>query len=579
MNTSKYISLTVMTAAVALAASAEDLKTEIKVDRTVVPTERAAMRISTVTPDLIAPTITKKSLSLTEYNSTSQLTSTFDILSPASYPATSPLSTQRGYAAVGYFPNFNLGASAGYSFIQNDRTRLGAWMQYDGNLYHGRDINNDRRVFKNSTFTVGADVNQKVGDNSQLAVDVDYTTAAIHGVQYDNDQHINFGGLCAKWWSKAGSVGYHIDADIDAFGFARGYKSQVFAGGSYYDTPKSGEVVYSLKVGAVGHLSHQTWLGVELSGAVQHFTNGNTLSYNAEKAGNSFYINKLTSRNLGLFNVMPHYGFHVDNVTARIGVNVDLPTGGSNKSIHLAPRVLFDWNPASQFALWARVQGGDQLNTLRSLYDVTYFLPSSWVYDRSFVPVTADLGINVGPVKGASLELRGGYAKANDWLMPAHNAWAISKIGHVADITAFEPVDIRGWHVGATLNYAYRDIVKMHVSYDAAPQSYDKGYYLWRDRAKYVVGAGVEVSPIKPLNITLDYEYRAKRQSYTTTVKTTEAVSLGNINNLNLGASYKFNETVSAFANAENLFCHRYDILYGVPSQGIKGLVGVTVKF
>jgi hypothetical protein len=576
MNTSKYISLTLMSAAVALSASAEDLKTEIKVDRTVVPTERAATRMSTVSPDLISPKIDKKSLSLTEYTGTSQLTSTFDVLSPASYPAISALSTQRGYAAVGYFPNFNLGASAGYSFIQNDHTRLGAWMQYDGNLYHGTDNHGERRLFKNNTFTIGADVNQKVGANSQLAVDVDYTTAAIHGLEYDKDQHIDFGGLGARWWSRLGNVGYHVDANINAFGFARGYKSTTIAGGTLYDTPKSGEVVYSLKAGAIGHLSHETWLGIELGGEIQHFTNGNQLATISDPIFTGYYITELTSRNLGLFNVMPHYGFHIDKVTTCLGVKVDVPTGGANKSVHLAPHVTFDWNPSSQFAFYAKVEGGDQLNTLRSLYDVTYFLPATWVYDRSFVPVTADLGINIGPFKGASLELRGGYAKANNWLMPTYSTWASCANGLVADITAFQGVNIKGWHAGATLSYAYRDLVKVHASYDVAPQKYDRGYYLWRDRAKYVIGAGLEVTPIKPLSINLDYEYRAKRQTYTAAY---EAMRLGNVNNLSLGAAYKFNETVSVFANAENLFCHRYDILYGLQSQGIKGLIGVAVKF
>jgi hypothetical protein len=468
-----------------------------------------------------------------------------------------------------------LGASAGYSFIQNEHTRLGAWMQYDGNLYHGVGDYGERRLFKNNTFTIGADVNQKVGENSQLAVDVDYTTAAIHALDYDKDQHIDFGGLDAKWWSRLGNVGYHVDAGINAFGFARGYQSQTFTGGNVYDAPKSGEVVYSLKAGAIGHLSHETWLGVELGGEFQHFTNGNQLSKELTAYG-SYYINGLTSRNLGLINAMPHYGFHIDNVTTCIGVKVDVPTGGANKSVHLAPHVTFDWNPSSQFAIYAKVDGGDQLNTLRSLYDVTYFLPATWVYDRSFVPVTADLGINIGPFKGASLELRGGYAKANDWLMPTYGTWAANANGLVAGITTFQALDIKGWHAGATLSYAYRDLVKVHASYDVAPQKYDRGYYLWRDRAKYVVGAGLEVTPIKPLSINIDYEYRAKRQTYTSAGV---AERLGNVNNLSLGAAYKFNETVSVFANAENLFCHRYDILYGLQSQGIKGLIGVAVKF
>jgi hypothetical protein len=587
MNNSRYISLALLTAAVSFSAAAEDLKTEIKVDRTVVPAERAASRLSTVLPGLLSPTITSKPLSMTEYSEPSQLTTSIGHLDPAVYPAISALSQQRGYAAVGYFPSFNLGASAGYRFIDTDRTRLGAWLQYDGNSYKVDDFVNK---IKNNTFTIGVDANQKFGENSQLEVCANYSNAAVSGPTYISDnnnttRHMNFGDVTAKWWSRVGDIGYHFDASFGGFSFTRPYYSEIILSDepiTVYQPSTAKDLTYSIKGGLVGRTSRETWLGIELSGDFERRSSGDVLTKNVDD--NSYYYplysTPIGASTLGIVSVMPQFGFHFDQITAHIGADVDFATGGTGKKVHIAPNVLVDWNPTSQLAIYAKVKGGQQLNTLRDLYDYTPFLPSAWVYDRSNVPVDAQLGVNVGPFYGASLELRGGYSIARDWMMPFYSSRAINGSAHLGGVTAFSATDIQGWRIGATVSYAFRNLVKLHASYDAAPQRADRGYYMWRDRAKYVVAAGAEITPIEKLSVNIDYEYRAHRAcSYFTYRTPTELVDLGKSNNFSIGAAYKINDIVSVFARGENLFNNKYYILYGVSSQGTKGLVGVTVKF
>jgi hypothetical protein len=586
MNNTRYISLALLTAAVTFSAAAEDLKTEIKVDRTVVPAERAATRLSTVSPGLLSPTIKSKPLSLTEYSEASQLTTSIGHLDPAAYPAISALSQQRGYAAIGYFPAFNLGASAGYRFIDTDRTRLGAWLQYDGNSYKD---DKDTRL-KNNTFTVGVDANQKVGENSQLEVCANYTHAAVSGPQFisgddKTTQHMNFGDVTAKWWSRLGDVGYHVDATFGGFGFTQPYYSPDFTGGtlSKYQPAKAKDLTYTVNAGLVGRTSRETWLGLELSGDFERRSSGDVITMPgdaADAAGLYVFSNPIAASTLGIISVNPQFGFHFEQVTARFGADVDFATGGTGKKVHVAPNVLVDWNPASQLAIYAHVKGGQQLNTLRDLYDYTPFMPSAWVYDRSNVPVDAQLGINVGPFYGASLELRGGYSIARDWMMPFYAAWAKNGDALLSGVTAFNATDIQGWRVGATVSYAFRNLVKLHASFDAAPQRADRGYYMWRDRAKYVVGAGAEITPIEKLTVNIDYEYRAHRAcSYYTYGNAIDLADLGKANNFSLGAAYKINNTFSVFARGENLFNNKYYILYNVSSQGTKGLIGVTAKF
>ena len=148
---------------------------------------------------------------------------------------------------------------------------------------------------------------------------------------------------------------------------------------------------------------------------------------------------------------------------------------------------------------------------------------------------------------------------------------------------------MRGWHAGIAASYKYRDMVSARVSYETAPQGEDKGYYLWRDRAKHVVNASVTVTPIKPLDITIGYEYRGNRVTYDCVGVKEDVIAgyaddnvkcdLGDVNNLSVGALYRFTPAFSAFARVENILNKKYDILYNIPSQGITGLVGITYKF
>lgn len=184
-------------------------------------------------------------------------------------------------------------------------------------------------------------------------------------------------------------------------------------------------------------------------------------------------------------------------------------------------------------------------------------------YGNSHIPFTFDASVTVGPFKGAYAELFGGYARANDWLMPGYF--------HSGVLQAF---NVRGWHGGLALGYRHGKLAQARVSAEVARSNSEdagKGYYLWRDRAKYVIDATVKVSPIDKLNINGGYSFRGKRKA--------GAYSLGSVSNLSLGADYAVNARTTVFLTGENLLDRKFYFIGGVPSQGITGLAGVTYKF
>ncbi len=216
------------------------------------------------------------------------------------------------------------------------------------------------------------------------------------------------------------------------------------------------------------------------------------------------------------------------------------------------------------------MSGGEHQNTLGTLYDFTRYVHPSGIYENSNIPFAVDAGITIGSWKGFSLEIFGGYAVANDWLMP---------VDMMQGCCGFSQVNLKGWHFGTVATYEYRDMAKLEVGCETAPQKFNRGYYLWRDRARHVVDASLTVTPVKALDITLGYELRADRKMMNPADVESPAWNLGDADNLSLGGLYRFTPQLSLFARLENMLNSKHMLIGDIPAQGFTGLVGFGYKF
>lgn len=564
--------------ALPLTLSAKDLKTEITVDRTIVPVEREASRPTSLTPQALTFSSKLRQLSLTDYTTPAELTRTAPALSPAAYADTFAISPYRGYASLGYFPAFNLGTSAGYRLIDKTKTRLGAWLQYDGYSYKATGEQKGSGSYKNNTFTLGAHLDQLVGSKSSLGASVAYTFAGTGTPEFDNyltkSQGANMFDVDLSWWSRKDNIAYHVNADYSYFGFtkdARYFTEYLFDAPHYsYEPPYHGESTY--KAACENHIIINS--GIAFLG-----------SSNVPTGGIEFKADVLDgNKTLGIISFLPYYSFESGNVHGRLGAKLDISAGGRGKKLHIAPSVMLDWNPASQVAVYANIEGGEHQNTLRSLYEYCPFMESAWYYQRSNIPVSFDLGLNVGPFKGFSAKLFGGYAIANHWLMPTE----VMMIDYISMIYSnkYHDYNLKGFHAGVGLSYQYRSLGKISVTAETASHGENKGYYLWRDRAKYVVNADIECNPMAKLKIDLGLEWRTGRRAYfieqfdyLTTACPAKVICLGAMSNFHVGASYSLTDAFTIFARGENLLNQRCYLAPDIQAQGLKGLIGVNYKF
>ena len=157
--------------------------------------------------------------------------------------------------------------------------------------------------------------------------------------------------------------------------------------------------------------------------------------------------------------------------------------------------------------------------------------------------------------------------------------------------TIFVPSNMKGFKFMAAVGYNWRNTVDLSAKFEMAPRRNNRGYYQWRDRAREVATIDLRVTPIKPLDITLGWEYRGGRRMnfdlfYPGNVMNgiegkadMRMESLGIISNLKAGALYRITPQWSAFLRGENLLNRKTLLIGGMPGQGITGLVGATYKF
>lgn len=572
--------------AITVAASAEcgaqSLNKEITVERDIVPEYRDAERLR-LTPAINLPAIQKKRLNYSLVDRPVGVT-------PAIYPlglqtpAVSIGENYRGYAAIGYMPMFNMAASAGYRFIDTKSTKVDAWLQYNGRAYHSDILMTtwslipedpgeiQEKMFRNNAVTVGASLNQSTGEKSALNAfaDYSYTRYTMIECPYDEtyrlfNQAVNRFNIAADWSHRdKDGISYGIDASYSRFAFISPkydvYDS--FALDNRFTMLANKENHFDFGIFGDAALGGGSYFGLDVDFSYLHNDFNTIFSEMWSSDSEQHRYLRTDGENTWLLRLTPSYRFISGDFTADLGARIDL-THGAGKAFHIAPDVKIGFRTSDYFSAQLEFGGGEVQNSLASLFDISPYMMPYFAYRNSHIPFTGDLKATIGPFSGAYIELFGGYARANEWLMPGDGD------------NSYTPVDLRGWHGGAAAGYRHGKLGEVRLSFEGASHSDgDKpqnGYYLWRDRAKYVIEASGRISPVDKLDITAGYTFRSGRRDFRR--------KLGTASLLDLGAAYRFTPRFTVFVNGENLLNRKYKYIGMVPSQGITGLAGVTYKF
>lgn len=532
-----------MAAALCTAAAAgQTLSTEVVVDRTVRPAERAANRPDGLTPLMTLPGAAPVALGTAAYTGVADIIGSYRPLQPIQWPALPQISDYRGYLSAGYFPTYNLGISAGYRVLNSDRTRLSVYGQFDGENYKLDDASIFFNKAKSNIGRIGADFHMAIGPSSHLLASL--SGGYAKSSYADLSQSLFDVDLSTAWISRAGRLHYRvaIDADIDAYGKLNGEDYYIPDVPGIPEPSKISQQHYALNAGAAYDLG-AAFAGLDVDAAMLVTSEGD-LSQSLEKV-----------------NLTPFVAYRNNTVDIRAGVRGGFLMGADGGSFGLMPDVRLTWSPAGVISIYGTFTGDTRLNPISSLRQYSPYVFASRSYAASRCKFDGEVGINVGSLGGFSMRLFGNYAVADDWLMP--------------EGPDFSPYDIKGWRAGVELGYQFRRLFHVKAGIQAAPSKENRAYYRWIDRAKYVINASADVRPVDHLTLGVKYTFRGGRHAFHGYVDE----SLGCISQLDFRGDFAVTPALNVFADVENLLCRRWYVLPGIRSKKLAGLIGLTLKF
>lgn len=580
-------------AAATMLPGAAQVSKEITVEREVVPTVRSASPL-TFTPSVTLPATPRPTLSYSERTSMARIPSLFQTLEPAAVGDSIAASPYHGYAAIGYFPAFNLGASAGYRLLDRSRTTLDAWMQYDGNRYNAKLSPDRTDHLQSHDAVVGINLNAAGNNSSLFNLSLDYAFSTfnnplpLHPSPFSDrkDQKLNRLNAQALYSASSSSIDYSVGLGYHLFAFGTGLNSE--KGDLSTNIHPVSENRVALQGSIFAGIDENSRFGLDLDASMISHSKSGTPVY----AIWDFYeqIKERDGKTTGLISATPAYKYTADNISFKAGIRVDYTFNTPGHKFHIAPDVKIAWMPSQSFTLYGQARGGEVMNTMGELYAIDRYISSLLWYDMSHVPVDAEAGFRVGPFKGFALNLSATYAAADDWLMPGEP---------FGGDLVFQHNKIRGWKFRAAAEYSYSNIASLALSGSLNPQKDDdveSGFYTDRDRAKYIFDAQLTVHPLSQLDIMAGYELRAGRNiryrrylgDWCGTSGTNDYLSentyfycesLENIANLRVGASWRFTPAFTVFLRADNLLGRKTPLLSLLPGQGVHGLAGIAYKF
>ena len=558
----------------------QELHKDITVEQEITPSRREASRIA-VLPTVTLSPVRASSLAYSNTVVTTRVPNSFARLDPVAWGDKIYTSPYRGYFDFGIGgPLFMGDISAGYRIVDREKTRLNLWGQYNGDVYKRTGT-----TWHDHTASLGLDLRQTVGSSSSLEAGLDYTYGFHDMAAFE-------GGRFSQSTSRV-NASVSLSGRHSGFDYEAGLRYGHFG---YYNPhfPVLKPVAEGITDPYNGYEpARQNLLGVTLGGRLETGVTshvGVDLSADFLATGRHyvatlpFYDEAATlmrSRTTGLVTVTPYFENRTSATTLRIGADVDFAVN-SGKTIRVAPDVTFAWHGLQILGIELKAYGGSTLNTLASLYDISPYMNGSLAYRPSHMPYAFDAKVAFGPFFGGTIELFGGYAKADDQLMPV--AGGIYPAGGV-----WESVDIKGYRYGARIGYDNGRTFAVSASYEGAPSKWNRAWYDNCDRARHIAAADLKVRPVDKLTVTLGYEFRGGRACYMYAPETVDMagfdiypltrVSLGAVSNLKLGAGYAATDRLTLFVHGENLLGRKSYYIGGRPVQSANGMIGAALKF
>ncbi len=592
----KKIFLSAIIACMALGMNAQqntgkELNKEITLEKDFVPVEKKVTKKNTLPK---VKKVTPPAKTNLDYSGTPvdiEVPTTIPTMMPYGYRTAHNFSSKRGYLEVGGGMAANFDGSAGYRFLDSDNTQAGIWVQHNSTWADKNKtplITNDSERAKQlyNDNRCGLYLTNHFGGLGTLKLDagVHFDSFNYYGAhktenapKYDAEKKQTFleFNLNGKWNGKFAFK----DTELPY----RAYLGFNHAGYNMVPNPyaesakAANETFFKFGIGGDYSLEDYGTIALDLKGDFMNFKEAKNYSAGTYPLSNSYFI----------FTIAPRYKWENDVFRAEAGVdlllgNLQIYEGDIKKdgSIHIAPVVKLDIDIVDGAAVYVDLKGGNRINSLSYMASVDRYSTPLGLLSNTWNQIDGEAGFKIGPFAGLSAKIFGGYAISNGALVLNHDLGGPAHTKYAAN--DYLARKMRGFKLGAELNYKYRSLVEVAGAVTYAPgddvlgADWVKGYNLGLDGAQMVANFNVKVTPISKLAVNLGMDYRGKRR---TVQSETTYVDMDDAFNLHAGASWRFDKLLSVWLKGNNLINRKYDVLPGQGAQGLNVMAGVSLVF
>lgn len=538
----RYIALVpvLLAAAIGMSQTANDtINRMVLVESTYNPIIVGAVKRNFI-PEEVKPSMNKEKVmyaddkvGLTDFNREAQT---------AQATAVTPEKGTRGYAHLGYGNYNNLSGLAAYKVRLKGSSELALNGHIDG--WNGNYKLQDNAKWHSYLYDMGLDANYGLALN-QVELNVGISAA-----------HYRYNYLAGTDAQRSNDLAAHVSAKGSAY---EHYYYQVHIGYDYFD--RSTHFAQ-----ATLHNEGHTHIDVSLSrdlyewGMVSVGVNSDVLTYHGQEA----YANYFT---LG---ITPRWDYRLGDLLFVGGLNIDFVGGSDNRPtqtpLQMSPECSISYVPSRVFAAKLTLDGGRDIHTFKSLYELSPYWASKQQLAPSYTFMNAHLEANVRIIEGLHLSLGGGYKVMADALFET----ALDSLGTTYTGLTNHKAQVATANAG--ISYTHKDLVSV---------SAEGTYHHWmlRDCHQLLARAPQLDANIKAQVRIIPNLYAHTDVRLITFTPTEVAPRERAIIDWSLGAHYAFNKRFTFFLDGHNLLGRRHSYYAGYPAQGFNVLAGARIKF
>ncbi|MDL2304008.1 TonB-dependent receptor [Bacteroides sp. OttesenSCG-928-D19] len=588
----------------------QSLNREMTLEREYDPIVQDAAKVITL-PEVREMSVSKRPIVYSDYAVPLLPEKEMNVLPASSLMTEIEHNRRNGYLhfAGGMLMNFN--GDFGYHLLNTDRDRLGAWFSHrssNGKVEFDEAYNMEKRKakfndniggldykhrFDKATFKLGGKFGHSAFNYYGFPTNPYLSPSSSSTIYPTTDSTTNQGARTINAYAGIrsevkSSVGYHVDVDYTNF-------NQKYSLSKAFDGMTENHIAVGL--GLSSPVNNGQCFGMDIKANILTYSEPTpVVDVPLDSAAFDTHFNATFS---------PYFRMNSDRWKLLLGLNLMLVSQHSETDVLVSPNVKFEASIANWSVFYADLSGGIESNSMAELARTNRYINPAFTADASKTWADLQIGVRSSAAAGLWFDIFAGYKYTESDLFFNPSSYNRMDNGFNNVSVPFQPTAQR-IQVGAALKYDYKQIVDFYLK--GVYNYYDLKYNdSWKNvvavsrldensdleaygKPSFVANFGINIRPVKPLTIGLDYCMMSGMYAYLNseiyTEKTGEAggltgtnVKMDAIHDLRLRTSWQFNDMFSIYAQFNNLLFRQQELYYGYPLQPFSAMAGFNVSF